>query len=443
MGERKASGAVAGPTAVDIIRREMRWVAWGFGVVLVAMVGLRLAWGWHEARRRETAINALAALGVDTRMEYVPPKGATRDAVRLLAEISQAATAYSDPKNIPYDSDQDPWAIPVYVAAVKTALRPVIPALDRLEELGKLPPADLGPEWNQSVGKGPVPDVVVDGYALFRALDAAVYLATAEKDWPYLAKLIGYEQELGRRAESAPNLAGNEYFGHGGPIANQMLVVAPRLGEERNLPPEIRACVESFIRQSFGPAPEPGLLVKECLDDWPYYVAALRPVRGWVTGPFEDSALAGVAERLRAWHPIFARRSGEEVGSRPRRLAVERLFVFGGVGRWSREASRQQATSTAAASLAVNLYRSDTGEWPRSLGQLVPKYLPAVPQLEYDTPGPLELVFLNDGKRPVLKTPGDGEPWLSPMSQLRGKKGETGRGTALWTDVSLWKLPPQ
>jgi hypothetical protein len=68
-----------------------------------------------------------------------------------------------------------------------------------------------------------------------------------------------------------------------------------------------------------------------------------------------------------------------------------------------------------ALSLAANLYRRDTGNWPENLDALVPEYLPAVPVDPYDPTDAALRYKIVDGRRPIVYSVGenaalDGEP---------------------------------
>jgi hypothetical protein len=62
----------------------------------------------------------------------------------------------------------------------------------------------------------------------------------------------------------------------------------------------------------------------------------------------------------------------------------------------------------AAVSLAANLFRRDTGRWPATLEELVPRYLPAVPIDPMANEGvPLRYVLAEGGRRPIVYSAGD------------------------------------
>ena len=55
----------------------------------------------------------------------------------------------------------------------------------------------------------------------------------------------------------------------------------------------------------------------------------------------------------------------------------------------------------AAVALAIRLYEIDNGRRPAKLADLVPKYLPAVPDDPFDNPGQ-PLRYLPNAQRPIL-----------------------------------------
>lgn len=97
----------------------------------------------------------------------------------------------------------------------------------------------------------------------------------------------------------------------------------------------------------------------------------------------------------------------------------------------------------AAVTVAVCLYRHETGRFPASLDQLVPQYLPNVPMdSRNQDKTPLGYVLVEDGQRPMLYSAGIAKPPVSqPPKQRAEITSSSGPQSAvLWQDLSA---PPK
>jgi len=111
------------------------------------------------------------------------------------------------------------------------------------------------------------------------------------------------------------------------------------------------------------------------------------------------------------------------------------------------------ARRMTAVSLAAQLYRADhDGRWPAKLDDLVPRYLPAVPQDTHGDAAPLGYALLDDGRRPIVYSRGpDGaddiaagwrpprEPSYGWMTEYSAKQGTGARDQ--WHDLTRF-MPP-
>ncbi len=164
--------------------------------------------------------------------------------------------------------------------------------------------------------------------------------------------------------------------------------------------------------------------------NWPAASAAIAPVGShgypvWSSGPATPSPTP----------PRFSRVVSNGLGSSMNRYLLTEFRV---------EADRH----VVAAALAIDLYKCDHGNWPTTLAELGPDYLPQVPINPFSTSAePLGyLVHFNmlagGAERPLLFFDTASNPTPSSPPRYPCFGWQSGSPSREWRDLTVWTPPP-
>jgi len=170
------------------------------------------------------------------------------------------------------------------------------------------------------------------------------------------------------------------------------------------------------------------------LDRWQYTLRALDQ-SDWPSG-----------QAIFARQPPVSPQLGSGGFALPRFSRLMGLIGGASLGKYVEFEWRLTADRRAAAvSLAVQLYRADSGKWPANLEVLVPAYLPAVPRDPFLPGGPplgyeLRHAALPDGSdRPLLYF---GSTYITSGPPAEPVYAWAGSGYPQWRDLARWSPPP-
>ncbi len=401
-------------TPVEIVRRETWLTLRRAGVCLVAVVGLRLVWGWYEGRKLAAAVGELVAMGVNLEGMYVPPKGATREVPELLDRVMVAAAGGE---------------------------REAAVGLNVLDRLATLPPADWSAEWDAiTAGRSAGGDEQAGAEALAEGLRRSSESAVAAKDWESFVRVQLWRQGIVRGVDGAPRTARFVALSHlAVSEAEEAMRCAPMLAESREMQPAVRAWAEGFVLRAMGDPPGSVQLRGDVYRRGLGVKGVMVPVRGWVTMPLETFMEADSAGLLAGWHPTGGAARVPNDASQYRIVRAQAYIQNMPERLMDQGYGDRRTMVTAAICVAVNLYRVDTGHWPGTLAELVPKYLAVVPLPTVESRRPFELMMLQGGKRAMIRTVGTGWPTPGRMADARGMYAKDVSRMAYWTDVSPWE----
>ncbi len=450
----------------------LRRITLGVVVLLLILSGLRVWWGWEANRRFDRVIRELAARGQPIRAEDLDLPIADDDDANAAVHIVAAANAIDPTVYSPSQSNEQfpehppfPWR---WHRMAERAVAANSRALELAHRARKCSQVDWGirprtpvintllPSLNDARNLANVlADAMLhahfrgdDALALERARDL-LFVAKAVDRQPFVVSHLvsaGINALACARLQlMAPTMkiggliAATTTASSGAATRAQVQAVIADLlcdddgsGANRAMLSERVMSLDTILALSRGnPLTEP-LLKLESLrvirDCQPLLSASTQPTWKDVTTVLASTPTAPAAARnvLRLSNVISS-------------------IVAPTYGRFLQSALRVRVLRRlTAAALAVQLYRADHGDWPATLEQLVPQYLPAVPRDAFAVDAPIRFALIPGGlpdgsSRPVLYSVGEdgrdetSKGWVPSEPQF----GWT-RNADQWCDLVLW-----
>ena len=473
----RVKNSIESPHPLSWRSRSLRALA----LLVLLMLALRLAWGWHAARKLSRQLADLQRAGHPIRLEDLTfaPVNNQENAWLLHTQAAAALTAIQSPgySNLEFrDYPPYPPAWMKMAEASETAHRQSF-ALAR--QARALPRAALRARVIS------LANIMTPGFTQAR------HLATTIADGATYSHLRGDDAEAIERVRDVLHIA--RALRHDEILVSQLVaigidgvaihraqIIAPGLRLEKDSP--ARQKVRELIAELLDESDEWTSFERAILNERVFGLDDLHSrSRGqWLIRPLADQSadrfnrimdVTVEAARLRTWpaaRRVLDRRPLERsvevtltfLSNRPRDPVVPRYsrwyqIWYGDLARSIQIQFRLMSDRRATAvSLAAQLFRADHGRWPNSLAELVPHYLNALPADPWHDDGrPLgyELRKVPGGAaadRPLVYIdvgPGDvvlpAEPvydWSTP----RGKDGKQIPDGRQYRDLSRFTPPP-
>jgi hypothetical protein len=413
--------------------------------LFISLTLVRLAWGRHMAGRLATAEAAVRSRGGAVTVEDLNRPSVIPQAANAATYFKQAMAAlrpvYGPSSSSLYWAEYPPYS-PAWQRLADAALRANRPAFTLARNARPFPRADWGVRYTSPLLMRPTTALNTSRELANQLADAALYEHVQGDDaaaLEYARDVLHLSCSLDQETTLIDHLVA---IGVEAIALQRLMIIAPALQVQRGddittgtSPPggaARRGQVEALVRDLLD-APAPGERTASTLQG--AEVVMLRDTlrwhtrSNWVVAPAFDGlehqalssaeAYAGAATQPTAAlasaaipHPpaggnaMLPRASAAAAGPTAKSDGVLAAW-FGGI-RVNYSAVIEQDMRVlaerrmAAVSLAARLYRIDhAGQWPRTLDELVPKYLPAVPRDPFRADGgPLSYL--------VTKNPADG-----------------------------------